>query len=63
MIEIGACQEIEVPSEEKLIWAFNFDSKSLPNNGVGHSGMMKKEWVTWLLLKSTFLSVVQEYGF
>ena len=43
IIEIGACQELEVPSEDKLIWAFNFDSKSLPNNGVGHSGMTRKE--------------------
>ena len=25
--------------------------------------MLRKEWVTWLLLKLTFLSVVQEYGF
>ena len=43
IIEIEACQETEVVSEEKFIWVFNFDSKSLPNNGVGYSGMVRKE--------------------
>jgi hypothetical protein len=46
-----------------LIWAFSLVKRSLPRSGVGHSRMIKKEWLTCPLSKSTVCAVVQGYCF